>query len=740
LLRNGVDVFGISEFLGYNVWRANDATVIEIALELRFGAFMRRNGKSTLSSVICVAMGLGWSMAAFAQGLPSADELSTVDDFADLDEAARLQAEEQARQAEVQAQAQPSPVGARSAEPAQSEGPALAVEVAKRNGQNVGYEGAPGFHRLASARGSEVYSFRAAFLGELSSGRNVVRHNDTNDNLVGGLALHGMFHEHFSANLRVQARNNVNSFGRPQAMLSQGDLSLGLRGHLPLEGGVDLGADLTFYVPSSFGSAGFTGSAISTRPRLLATFDVGELVGPVGGKALPLDVHLNVGYRLDRSENLVPEGITLTRVERFAYDVRAYDMVEMGIGVEYHFPYVTPYLGWQLGIPVNGDPALCEGDRPLECVSDAGGASFPQYLSLGLRGEPIKNLGLHAGVDFGLTRTDAEGLPVTLPVNFMVGMSWTISPASARVVVEEREVEKIVEKMPPQGFVVGKVVNKQNGEPVGGALIEYLGKDLSHQASATLTGLFRSYGFTPGDEIVLRVNHPDYEPAQVVYLIESEGELELAIELEPAARTGRLFGVVTDADGAPIAGAVVRFSGANGGQITVGADGTFSQEIPAGVYTVAAFAKDYRTAGKDIRLAGNGQAEVAIILRPAQESLVEVSAEEIRIQDRIYFETGNAVLMERSFEVLNQVASVLLENPQIRRLQIEGHTDDVGPVEANLQLSQERSEAVRAYLISQGISGDRLTAKGFGSQAPLLPNTSNRNRSMNRRVEFKILE
>ncbi|MFU8802248.1 MAG: carboxypeptidase regulatory-like domain-containing protein [Bradymonadaceae bacterium] len=596
-----------------------------------------------------------------------------------------------------------------------------------------------GFHRIASARGAELYSFRIGFLGEIYSGENAVRHNDSNDTLVGGLVLHGMLHEHFSANFRIQAKNSVNSYGRPQAMLSQGDASLGLRGHLPLDNGVYLGADLTFYMPGSFEGVGLSGSAMSTRPRLLATFDVGEWIGPVEGKLLPLDVHLNLGYRADRSENLVPDGVALTRVERYAYDIRSYDLVEMGIGVQYDFPYVSPYLGWQLNIPVNGATELCEGDRPLDCVADAGFASYPQYLSLGVKGEPVKNLGLHAGIDFGLTRSDAEGLPVTLPYNFMLGMSWTISPA-AEIVVEEVEVEKIVEKVPPQGFVVGRVTDKNTGEPIGGALIEYVGRDLSYQASGATTGVFRSYGFTPGEEIIIKVDHPHYEGAQLVKLIEGEDDFSLEFELEPIARSGWIRGVVTDAEGAPIAGAVVRLSGTETADITVREDGTFAQEVEPGPYTVAAFAEDFRTAGKDVRLPGDGEVTVEIVLRPSADSLVEVSAEEIRIQDRIHFETGAATLLARSHEVLDQVASVMLENPQIRRLQIEGHTDDVGSEDSNLTLSQERSESVRAYLIGQGISADRVTAKGFGSAVPLLPNTSNRNRSMNRRVEFKIQE
>ena len=106
----------------------------------------------------------------------------------------------------------------------------------------------------------------------------------------------------------------------------------------------------------------------------------------------------------------------------------------------------------------------------------------------------------------------------------------------------------------------------------------------------------------------------------------------------------------------------------------------------------------------------------------------------------MYFDTGEATIQQRSFGLLNQVASILLENPQIRKIQVEGHTDDRGAKDFNMDLSQRRAEAVRKFLIDQGISPDRLVAKGFGPTRPILPNTSNRNRALNRRVEFNILE
>ena len=114
--------------------------------------------------------------------------------------------------------------------------------------------------------------------------------------------------------------------------------------------------------------------------------------------------------------------------------------------------------------------------------------------------------------------------------------------------------------------------------------------------------------------------------------------------------------------------------------------------------------------------------------------------EMIKISDRIQFETGNAVLLPASYPVLNQVVKVMNDNPHIQVVQIEGHTDTVGDEKENLLLSQQRAESVRAYLISQGIDGNRLTARGFGQRVPVVGNDSEMGRLQNRRVEFRIIE
>lgn len=122
------------------------------------------------------------------------------------------------------------------------------------------------------------------------------------------------------------------------------------------------------------------------------------------------------------------------------------------------------------------------------------------------------------------------------------------------------------------------------------------------------------------------------------------------------------------------------------------------------------------------------------------KSKVRVTAEKIEILDKVFFDTNRATIQGRSFDVLNQVASVMKANPQITKLRIEGHTDSRGKDSYNEELSQRRADAVQAYLEGRGVDGSRLTAVGYGEAQPIADNNTTTGRADNRRVEFTILE
>ena len=114
---------------------------------------------------------------------------------------------------------------------------------------------------------------------------------------------------------------------------------------------------------------------------------------------------------------------------------------------------------------------------------------------------------------------------------------------------------------------------------------------------------------------------------------------------------------------------------------------------------------------------------------------VEVTSTGIVIHQRVYFEYNRAVIRDVSFPILNTVAQVMRDFPDIT-IEIQGHTDSRGSDSYNLRLSGERAESVRQYLIQQGIPAHRMTAQGYGETRPIDNNRTDAGRSNNRRVEF----
>jgi outer membrane protein OmpA-like peptidoglycan-associated protein len=103
----------------------------------------------------------------------------------------------------------------------------------------------------------------------------------------------------------------------------------------------------------------------------------------------------------------------------------------------------------------------------------------------------------------------------------------------------------------------------------------------------------------------------------------------------------------------------------------------------------------------------------------------------------VLFDTGSATLTPGAREKLARVAGVLLSYPGLQ-IEIGGHTDRVGAEDYNQRLSESRAEAVRTYLVRQGIRTDSVTAHGFGEREPVVSNNTAAGRQQNRRVELVV--
>jgi outer membrane protein OmpA-like peptidoglycan-associated protein len=123
-----------------------------------------------------------------------------------------------------------------------------------------------------------------------------------------------------------------------------------------------------------------------------------------------------------------------------------------------------------------------------------------------------------------------------------------------------------------------------------------------------------------------------------------------------------------------------------------------------------------------------------------------ITKDRLKIDDKIYFDFDKATLQKRSFGLLDEIAALLQEHPELTKIRIEGHTDDVGDDAYNQQLSDDRAATVREYLVQKGVPAERLSSSGFGESKPLVPFAGKEGKLLkeaqeqNRRVEFVITE
>ncbi len=109
----------------------------------------------------------------------------------------------------------------------------------------------------------------------------------------------------------------------------------------------------------------------------------------------------------------------------------------------------------------------------------------------------------------------------------------------------------------------------------------------------------------------------------------------------------------------------------------------------------------------------------------------------VRVDDTVLFETNSAEIAPEFEPLLAQALALMLTRPSVT-MSVEGHTDDVGSDDDNLVLSQDRAQSVVDWLVERGVAPSRLTPVGKGETEPAVPNTSEENRQINRRIQVFI--
>lgn len=157
--------------------------------------------------------------------------------------------------------------------------------------------------------------------------------------------------------------------------------------------------------------------------------------------------------------------------------------------------------------------------------------------------------------------------------------------------------------------------------------------------------------------------------------------------------------------------------------------------LEPGTYTVGVTAKGYIPAEETLVLNTNekGKSKVIELKQPKIEKGLVFKLKAIN------FETGSDQLTQSSYDILDKMASILLEYPNMV-IEVAGHTDNVGNSQSNLTLSERRATAVADYLQSKGVKTNQLKAIGYGQTRPIATNETEEGRLQNRRVMFTVLE
>lgn len=126
-------------------------------------------------------------------------------------------------------------------------------------------------------------------------------------------------------------------------------------------------------------------------------------------------------------------------------------------------------------------------------------------------------------------------------------------------------------------------------------------------------------------------------------------------------------------------------------------------------------------------------------MRKVVRNIILIPAGEALRLNHLNFSQGKARIEPQSYSELDELVALMKDNVRLI-IQLEGHTDNLGNPKANMQLSEDRVEAVKRYLAGKGISRNRIKTKAFGGSQPLTPETTPQARNLNRRVEVRVLK
>jgi outer membrane protein OmpA-like peptidoglycan-associated protein len=207
---------------------------------------------------------------------------------------------------------------------------------------------------------------------------------------------------------------------------------------------------------------------------------------------------------------------------------------------------------------------------------------------------------------------------------------------------------------------------------------------------------------------------------------------------EPTKTEALMRVSVVDGQQQPLEGETIIFANQSNGkkiECTTNTEGKCNMLLPEG-YTYNAILVSF-TGQKDEQLLEIPKHPQAVAYDYQLQKLKPVF-KTITLEN-VEFETNSAQITRESYPYLDDLAEYLEFDDQLK-VEISGHTDNVGNDEYNMKLSQQRANSIRKYLIGKGIAASRIMAKGYGENKPIADNQTEEGRAKNRRIEVHVIE
>jgi outer membrane protein OmpA-like peptidoglycan-associated protein len=598
------------------------------------------------------------------------------------------------------------------------------------------------------------------------------------------------------ASIRNSSYSNSN--GRPSVLQIVGDMSLGVKAFTPavLDKVFTFGGEAELYLLTGTGGVGLSGGSTGFALRALASMDLTRHTNKED--RIPLRAHMNLGYRFDNSAALVGDlestpppqgrGEPIQRTERFGLNISRVDAVEIAFGAEYIHDYVRPFAEWTFDIAANRQGYECSragaASRGDLCLAD--GAAFntmPSRLTFGARAFPWQASGLvvTGAVDIGTGASSVflEEVTPEAPYNLWLTLGYNI---------DTRPPEPVVVEVPATGpsqpaaetrrYGIGLVVDEATGAALPGALVLYSDPGATGMV-ANSEGAFQTADLAPG-AYLLKVQAKNYRDAECTVVIPEEvgasgaapaveepgdapivdpyapsasavlepkltedGNIEVPFtcSLKELPRVGNVIVVVVDGDtGAVVNGGNVKITDPLNRTLELATDAQGSlefQNVPFGTAELATQAPGYMNGVMPVVIDAREDLKVHVVLNKRPKQLgVKLLAKEVHLPSQIEFVGDTDQVSPGSMAVVEQLATLLREDPKIGPVEIGVHSDGTGPVTAAYQITQARAESLRELLIRLGVNGEKLEAKGHGPDKPLVPGTTDEARDKNSRVEI----